>query len=54
MYSFVLDSLSQTKMLRIDYADGLVTLFTEQSPLMAEYEKWVAEGNTATEWQPEA
>ena len=54
MYSFVVDSLTQTEMLRIDHADGSVTLFTDQSPLMVAYDAWVAEGNTATEWSPEA
>jgi len=54
MYSFVVDSLSQTKMLRFDHADGSVTLFTDQSPFMVGYLAWVAEGNTATEWSPEA
>ena len=53
MYSFVVDSLLKTKMLRIDHADGSVTLFTDQSPLMVAYDAWVAEGNTATEYSPE-
>jgi hypothetical protein len=50
MYSFVVDSLSQTKMFRIDHTNGSVTLFTDQSPLMVAYLAWVAEGNTAEEW----
>jgi hypothetical protein len=50
MYSFVVDSLLQTKMFCIDHANGSVTLFTDQSPLMAAYLAWVAEGNTAEEW----
>jgi hypothetical protein len=54
MYTFVVDSLSQIKMFRIDNADGSVTMFTEQSPLMIDYLAWVAEGNTAEEWQPES
>jgi hypothetical protein len=54
MFTFVIDSLSQAKMFRIDHADGSVTMFTDQSPLMEAYNAWVAEGNTATEWSPEA
>jgi hypothetical protein len=53
MYTFVVDSLLGTKMFRIDHADGSVTMFTDQSPLMDAYLAWVAEGNTATEYSPE-
>lgn len=37
-------------------ADGGVMSFplTDDNPNKVEYNKWVAEGNTATEWQPEA
>ena len=54
MYTLIVDSLTKTKMFRIDHADGSVTMFTDQSPLMVAYDAWVAEGNTATEWKPEA
>jgi hypothetical protein len=34
--------------------DGeVVTFFTEQSPLHQAYLAWVAEGNTAEEWNPQ-
>jgi hypothetical protein len=37
-------------------ADGGVMSFplTDDNPNKVAYDAWVAEGNTATEWQPEA
>lgn len=37
-------------------ADGAVMSFplTDDNPNKPAYDAWVAEGNTATEWQPEA
>ena len=37
-------------------ADGGVRSFplTDDNPNKVAYDAWVAEGNTATEWQPEA
>jgi hypothetical protein len=37
-------------------SDGAVMSFplTDDNPNKVAYDAWVAEGNTATEWQPEA
>ena len=50
MYYTHTDSL--TNLTTIALHDGeVVTFFTEESPLHEAYLAWVAEGNTAEEWE---
>ena len=51
MYYTHTDSLINTATLA--FHDGeIIVFFTEQSPLHKAYLAWVAEGNTAEEWNP--
>lgn len=52
MYKICRDPLSNvTTIAKID--KDIYTFFTPESPLWDEYEAWVAEGNTAEEWNPQ-
>ena len=52
MYYTHTDSLTNSTTIALHDGD-VVTYFTEQSPLYPAYLAWVAEGNEATEWNPE-
>ena len=51
MYKLLITPL-QTNILRVD--DGAVIPMDEANSDYQKYLAWVAEGNTATEWKPEA
>jgi hypothetical protein len=51
-YFFDIDQIGQKLIVRVD-DDGTVWWLGEKE-LDSGYLAWVAEGNTATEWQPEA
>ena len=52
MYYIHTDSLTNSTTIALH--DGeVITFFTKESPLHQEYLMWVAEGNTAEEWQSE-
>jgi hypothetical protein len=52
MYYTHTDLLANSTMVALHEGE-VVTYFTEQSPLHPAYLAWVAEGNTAEEWNPE-
>lgn len=56
-YYLDIDSLNGTQRHILQpLADGGVMSFplTDDNPNKVAYDEWVAKGNTATEWQPEA
>lgn len=53
MYYKTNDRLTNDEWIVIKNLDESVIFFNNQSPLYKTYLEWVAEGNTAEEYQPE-